>query len=171
MNNQSSVAKKSVNKVVRLGTVSVGNRNASVYCKVSFNNGKLSISGVEGPLPSGNALGSCGQIDMHLKASSFKTLASGWTFGKVQKFLAIWKEWHLNDMKAGVPPQEEAIKEWKALGNKYDYEKACEYLKSVNLYEVDGYKYGHAWNRVEVPNVVIEWLEALPETDKQPAWC
>ena len=70
------------------------------------------------------------------------------------KFLySMWKKYHLNDMKAGTPEQEEAIKQWEEAGNKYDYKEACKYLESIGLYEVEYhapefngmYKYGHAW--------------------------
>lgn len=35
---------------------------------------------------------------------------------------------------------------------------------------VCGYKYGSAWRKEEVPQEVIDWLFALPETEKEPAW-
>lgn len=35
---------------------------------------------------------------------------------------------------------------------------------------VCGYKYGTAWKKEEVPQEVIDWLFALPETNKRPAW-
>lgn len=53
-----------MNKTVRLGTTKLWKRNANVFCKIQFVDGKLSITGVEGPLKSGNCLGSCGQIVM-----------------------------------------------------------------------------------------------------------
>ena len=33
-----------------------------------------------------------------------------------------------------------------------------------------GYKYGTKWLKVDVPASVLEWLQALPDTDKTPAW-
>ena len=65
----------------------------------------------------------------------------------------MWKKYHLNDMNAGTPEQEEAIRQWKEAGNKYDYTEACKYLESIGLYEVEYhgiefngmYKYGHGW--------------------------
>ena len=33
-----------------------------------------------------------------------------------------------------------------------------------------GYKYGHAWNTVELPAEVLQFMESLPVTDKTPAW-
>ena len=35
---------------------------------------------------------------------------------------------------------------------------------------VCGYKYGSKWLTVEVPADVLDWLQALPDTDKEPAW-
>lgn len=70
----------------------------------------------------------------------------------------LWKEYHLNGTHAGTPEQEAAIKEWEEHGNRYDYTKACEYLKSIGKYEVnytgigvgrifnnEPYRYGTAW--------------------------
>ena len=65
----------------------------------------------------------------------------------------MWQKYHLNDMHSGTPEQEEAIRQWKEAGNKYDYTEACKYLESIGLYEVEYhgiefngmYKYGHGW--------------------------
>lgn len=57
---------------------------------------------------------------------------------KIARF--TWNEYHLNDLNAGTPKQTAAIKQWKLI-NKYDYTAACEYLKSIGLYEdfeIDG---------------------------------
>lgn len=35
---------------------------------------------------------------------------------------------------------------------------------------VCGYKYGTAWQTEEVPQEVVDWLFALPDTMQQPAW-
>lgn len=35
---------------------------------------------------------------------------------------------------------------------------------------VCGYKYGTAWQLEEVPQEVIDWLFALPDTERRPAW-
>jgi hypothetical protein len=166
-----------MNKIVNLGIVDIGGRKgANLYCKIQFEeNKRLSISGVEGPLPSGNCLGSCGQIDMH--EWKFKKLHSGWTPSLVNKFREVWKNWHLNDMKAGSPNQEKAIKEWLSTGAKYSYEGACEMLKSKGLLEDSAYihegkpyRYGSAWLSAEVPSEVISFLASLPKSKNQPAW-
>lgn len=39
--------------------------------------------------------------------------------------------------------------------NNYDYTKVCEALKAVNLYEDNGYKYGHSWLVEPIPEEVI----------------
>ena len=101
---------KDFKKVVRIGTSRYDNREFSIYCKIEFENGNLSISGVEGPLKSGNALGGCGQIVMSYNTDeSIKTItpnrSSGWSFELIKDFFQVWDEWHLNDMKAGCEHQ------------------------------------------------------------------
>ena len=86
----------------------------------------------------------------------------------------LWESYHLNDMHAGTPEQEKAIEEWKSQGNSYDYKEVCEYLKSIDLYEVkftgwssshhyenELYKYGHAWLIQELPDEVVERIQTL----------
>ena len=148
----------SINKVVRLGSVKTyAGRSASIYCKIKFKHGKLSISGVEGPLPSGNALGGCGQIDTHLRdeQESIK-LAPSWTRDMIKRFFEVWSEWHLNDMNAECEHQ-------RAFGWKYT-------THSGQSCPTCGYQIGTKWLRREVPEDVLDFLRALPETDKTPAW-
>jgi len=84
-------------KVVNPGKVLIGKQLARVFCKIKIEDGKLTISGVEGPLRSGNARGGCGQINpLELDLS---TLTPGWTVKKLAKFNAIWRRWHMNDMR------------------------------------------------------------------------
>ena len=62
------------------------------------------------------------------------------------RIVGLWKRNHLNDMNAGTPKQEAEVKRW--LGEehrRYDYGEVCEHLKSVGLYEDNGYKYGSSW--------------------------
>lgn len=88
--------------------------------------------------------------------------------------LDLWKNYHLNGMHAGTPEQEQAIEEWKAEGNKYDYTAACEMLKARGLYEVnytgvsvgrrydnEPYKYGHGWLVQELPGDVLLKVEHM----------
>lgn len=97
----------------------------------------------------------------------------------------LWKNYHLNDMHAGTPEQEKAIEEWwKTQGHKYDYKEICEYLKSINLYEVSvstidlkanpkyvgskekTYKYGHDWLKEEIPEIDLERIKYLIEYEE-----
>ena len=93
---------------------------------------------------------------------NFIAIRNNKIFKNVYKF---WKLYHLNDMHAGTIEQEKAIKDWENKGNKYDYTAACEYLKSINLYEVEyngkPYKYGHAWLYQAIPENDLKEIKAL----------
>jgi len=79
---------------------------------------------------------------------------------RAQRIVKVWRKWHLNDMKAGTPKQEKAVVTWKAKGNRYDYDKVVTHLKGIGLYEDDGYKYGTAWLKEELPPDVVTEIEA-----------
>jgi hypothetical protein len=150
-------------------------KDSSLYEKVTNQSGKLSITGVEGPLANGNALGASGQIIMH--EWLLKTYADGWDADKVGKLREVWEDWHLNDMRAGTPAQMAFLKQarteadypYPSFQSTYDWN--CSKLKEAGLYEDNGYRFGHSWLREEVPADVIGWLRALPDADKKPAWC
>jgi len=98
------------------------------------------------------------------------------------KIYTIWKTWHLNDLTAGTPEQEKAIKEWSK-NNRYDYTHACNHLKSLNLSEVElpeaakctgsfpnaivegkrGYRYGERWIYTPIPSNIIRILKDMGE--------
>lgn len=80
-------------KIIRVGKGSQGN----VYCKISFKDGRLSISGVEGPTRGGNCKGSCGQIVMH--KWDISEYAPGFNAEVEAKLRDYWDKWHLNDMQ------------------------------------------------------------------------
>lgn len=81
------------------------------------------------------------------------------TFNKI---FEIWNEYHLNDLHAGNKEQTEAVENWKKeTGLKYDYTLACNYLKSVELYEINGYKYGHGWLCKPIPENVVDTIKEL----------
>jgi hypothetical protein len=81
-------------------------------------------------------------------------------FKKIAKFHSLY---HLSDMKAGLPIQEKAVKEYTK-DNPYDYTKVCEYLESKDLLVVDGYKYGTAWLCEPIPADDLEAIKALFES-------
>lgn len=87
-------------KIIRLGKVKVCNRKVNLFCSIKYNNGRLSISGVEGPKRNGDAYGSCGQVKMHIDNDYIDNMefAPGWNRELFEKFLEIWRKWHLNDM-------------------------------------------------------------------------
>lgn len=181
-------------KVVRVGRLPEGD----IFCKITFKDGKLSISGVVGPRRDGNCNGDCGQIRMSFKEydhRGHRTLEdialqdNGWTKEMVKKFFDIWDRWHLNDMRAGSPAQEAYL---RAHPVQYEYPTshyaaACKALDEAGLNPDQNYMvsqgnkstqkaelvpctYGQQWLFEAVPTKVIDFLVSLPETDKTPAW-
>ena len=70
----------------------------------------------------------------------------------VQEIRDLWHKYHLNHMHAGTEKQEDALMKKFGNRNASDYGKHVEYLKSVGLYEDDGYKYGTGWLKREIPD-------------------
>lgn len=86
-------------KIVCVGKQkTLGGRTFRVYCLIKFNDGKLCISGVEGPLQSGSCLGACGQIQDNLYMNITEP-APDWTYSNIYRFVRIWKVWHFNNTK------------------------------------------------------------------------
>jgi len=115
---------RALNKIVRVGKLDrelYGNReHPNIFCKITYADGRLSISGVVGPRRSGNCAGSCGQIDQgfahrnpddnddryhNLIQPEQIRFARGWTADRWLDFLDIWQAWHLNDARAGCQHQ------------------------------------------------------------------
>ena len=107
-------------KVMRVGTVQLSHRKTpcSVFVKADIASGKLSISGVIGPLANGDAVGGCGQIDMEFAhrnpadndarySSPLRLVefAAGWNEELWLEFLDVWARWHMNDARAGCEHQ------------------------------------------------------------------
>lgn len=187
-----ALARGDFTKVVRLGTVPLwgeSKRSMSVYVQIKYTDGRLSITGVEGPLPSGDALGSSGQIDI---SAADMTFAPGWDMEKVLRLRAIWERWHLNDMRPGCEHQRaegwdkrpiDPTKPLHTYGRHIPGSRAATWnmLVWVTREEhpegllsepcpVCRYKYGSAWLYEAVPGHVLDWLRALPDADKAPAW-
>lgn len=89
------------------------------------------------------------------------------TFKRIHR---LWKKYHLNDMNAGTVEQENALKEAVKNGiltsyGANNYEKSCEYLASVGLYEVEyegkPYKYGHGWLYRAIPEEDLQVIRYL----------
>lgn len=89
---------------------------------------------------------------------------------KVQRIVAIWKRWHLNNMKAGSPRQESHLRE-HPLSYEYPtthFDEALKVLGAVGLnpdmkYMRDGkpYQYGSAWLKEELPSEVKLVIETI----------
>ena len=165
------MSKTTIDKTIRIGTQpDLG----SLFCRIQFADGKLSITGVEGPLRNGDALGGCGQIEMH--EWTINEYAPGWTADMVARFREVWHTWHLNDIRAGSPAQHAYLQTHPIKGADF-FSDACKALAEVGLnpdpnylHNRKPYRYGSSWLRTEVPADVLEFLESLPDTDRAPAW-
>ena len=85
---------------------------------------------------------------------------SNYVYEDLLEIQRIWKRYHLNDMRAGTPKQEEFVREWQ-LTHAYDYTEVCKALSEADLLYDNGYKYGSSWLREEVPLEVIKYLFSL----------
>lgn len=84
---------------------------------------------------------------------------------KAQRMLAIWREWHLNDMQAGSPAQREWIAAHPEQSHDYMLLSAALEGAGLNpdpnfLHNGKPYKYGHAWLKRELPADVIAEIES-----------
>lgn len=82
---------------------------------------------------------------------------------KAQRMLAIWREWHLNDMDAGSPAQ----RAWLKANPTHGYEASCVALAGAGLNPDPGYvhngqpyRYGHAWLKRDLPVEVVAEIES-----------
>lgn len=240
-----------MNLIINPCTCTVFNyKNIPAFVKISYQEKKLTLSGVVGPMSSGNCRGSCGQIIDEIRTGK-PNKANGWTEEMIVKLCDIWKEWHNNDLHPECEHQKALG--WKDIASKcvniYHWELNLQtvteknkleraaisslrngesftptaeqvklsrlpyFLKTCtdtlpedknNFYKAGkstwsgghvepkklghilpdehpdgiltkpcpmcGYKYGTAWNTVEVPQEVIDWLFALPKSQRTPAW-
>jgi hypothetical protein len=76
----------------------------------------------------------------------------------------VWDNYHLNNLRAGTVKQTELMK-YLELQSKcsFDYETTCKILEEFGIYDDEGYKYGSAWLKIEVPEHIIAWLEKFIE--------
>jgi len=138
--------------------------------------GELSITGVIGPNAHGGARGSAGQIIDSLRkggdVNGWK-FAEGWDFAKLARLRDIWDRWHLNHMNAGSLVQEDHLRglTWDRATDGEHYPWALKVLAEAGLQpDPDGYSYGSAWVRDEVPADVLDWLRALPDAARRHPW-
>ena len=109
-----------------------------------------------------NTLSICGEIRGIAYGQCIDEIkkAFGDTNNTVNILYYWWENYHLNDMHAGDKEQEEAVKEYRK-DNPYDYAKVCEYLDSKGLLVHNGYKYGTAWLKEEIPASTLKDIKAF----------
>lgn len=153
-------------------------RKQAVVLRIEYKNRQLSISGRHGK-------SSYGQVQDSIGPKSGYVAAKGWTPGHVKKLREIWERWHLNDMRAGSPAQEEFLRnnplseeQLKEHAQRtgyrygYDYYRASqEHLANAGL-DPDpnfrgGYRYGSAHVHEDVPPDVLKFLASLPDSDRR----
>ncbi len=172
---------KPFTKILHPGAVDVGyadGRKVAIFIKVIYNDDReLHLTGVEGPRVTGNCAGSAGQIDMHYTSKFIDEkvrLDKAWTRTQLDKLLTVWNRWHLNHMNAGTTVQSAYLRHHRVNVTypKSQHDQDLDTLKAAGLNpDPDtGYEYGTAWLNEEVPTEVLDWLRALPETTKRPAW-
>lgn len=196
-------------KIINPVSVLENGKRVNVYCSIEFENDRLSISGVIGPMSNGDCVGSCGQIDMSFRPpendynSEFFEFQmkyynefmdsiiykEGWNKADFEKFLTIWKLYHLNHLSPACEHQillgwdKEKIdpnKSTRAYGKHFDGQKQDSWNLKGWVYPphgyltkpcpICGYKYGSAWLKHDVPKDIIEWLFSRPTTKTTPAW-
>lgn len=97
----------------------------------------------------------CGQcLD---EMNKFKSLRSNPTFRKLYEWHQLY---HLNDTHAGSRSQRDAL--IAEFGTVPGYDKACEYLKSIDLYKDENdYVYGSSWLYEAIPDEDMNEIKAL----------
>ena len=90
--------------VCKAYTLSGNEAAARAFCEIQFEDGRLSITGVIGLMPSGNCRGGAGQC---VDAIREGRPCDEWTQEMLDKFCSIWDEWHLNDMRPYCKHQKE----------------------------------------------------------------
>lgn len=165
-------------------------QDGRIFVDVVYHDGKLSLTGVEGPLANGDARGSCGQLT--IDPAAITEFAESWTVESAERLAEIWKRWHLNDMRPGCEHQRaekwaerpiDPNKPTRAYGKHFEGQRTDSWnmLAWVTHAEhpegllsrpcgVCGYKYGSAWLREDVPTDVLEWLRSLPEASTPSPW-
>ena len=155
-------------KTLLIGTEAGFNRNGSparlnVFVTVKFDGSRLSITGVSGPMASGDCKGSAGQCVNAVR--SVDDFAAGWDASSAARLATIWDRWHLNDTVPGTPRQMEWIRANTFPGYPMEYYVwAVEGLTAAGLNPDQGYKYGSAWLTEQVPDTILAELQAMPDS-------
>lgn len=126
-----------------------------------------------------NALKECRIFKPTLEQAKYANMKMFYdTYDKIEEGSELARYYRPYKSCIGTPEEEKKTRGWVTFG---DYHKgSIEELKEAGKSHpkgilskpcpVCGYKYGHGWNTVEVPKDVIDWLFALPDTTRKPAW-
>lgn len=96
-------------------TKTYGGRSVPVFAEIQYGishgseRPRLSITGVVGPQKNGNSEGGCGQCYPNPGERHWQAVPGI----DLDRFLAIWRQWHLNDMRAGCPHQRYGYRNWE----------------------------------------------------------
>ena len=90
---------------------------------------------------------------------------AGYKKEDILKLLDIWDNYHLNNLRSGTKKQTDAVREFREKNKitEWAYEKECDYLKSIDLYEDDGYKYDTEWLFEPLPRHITLWVILFAE--------
>lgn len=93
-------------KVVNPCKCEINERKYNAFAKIECSDGgRLSICGVVGPKPNGNAAGPCGQCVDSIRSGE---VTAEWSAETLSKFCDIWDKYHLNDMRPYCLHQKDA---------------------------------------------------------------
>ena len=165
-------------KIIRLGTSETKqevNRLVKavvygIYCQITWDGRRLSITGVEGPRLDGDCYGSSGQIVMHRPMP--ETFADGWSAEQVNKFYDMWDRWHRNDMRAGCEHQRASWPKGEQV-TLVTYQLTTEALREQNRLKDQAMKSlkdtGHAVIQADQQHLLnLKWQITLPEGQALP---
>lgn len=134
-------------------TLSFFKNNQTCEVEIRLHKGRLSI---------------CGTVyeGKWLRSDERNLISCGQCIDLAREFIParlyeIWDRWHLNDMRAGTPAQMKLIRELLADCPNADYDKQCDFLADNHLLVDNGYKYGSAWLKEDLPQEVVDYVSSL----------
>lgn len=143
-----------------------GRKINEVDVEVEYEDGRFTVSG-----GIWNARGTYPEIFGQCLDEIKQFLPNDLLFSRIYR---LWKLYHLNDMHAGTPKQEEAVDKWLAqTGKTYDFIEVLEYLDSIGLATVpakkaDPYRKPNSQNFGKQYTYGNEWLMwPIPAEDVQ----
>ncbi len=152
-------------KIIELGKIdynNVGRRNNLATLELSFDGSRFSASANVWNTRGTDIV--CGGQCLEEVCAYFPQNETA------QTILKIWREWHLNDMKAGSPAQEAFLKAnpVKAAYPVSHYDAACAALEAAGLLVDENcihngkpYRYGSAWLKAEIPADIVAEIERV----------